>query len=82
MKAKRVGNKYVNTKTTQRCVIEDEIEVLDIKPLCRPPSSNRSARQSIEIHELTRDPPSLIYLLYLNHPSSYSNEIMPNLCLV
>ena len=30
MKAKRVGKKDANTKTTQRCVIEEEIEVLGI----------------------------------------------------
>ena len=39
MKGKRVGKKDVNTKTTQRCVIEEETEVLDVKPLRRPPSS-------------------------------------------
>ena len=33
MKAKRVGKKDANTNTTQRCVIEEETEVLDIKPL-------------------------------------------------
>ena len=30
MKAKRVRKKDANTKTTQRCVIKDEIEVLGI----------------------------------------------------
>ena len=40
MKAKRVGKKDANTKTTQQCVIEEETEVLGVKPLCRPPSSN------------------------------------------
>ena len=40
MKAKRIGKKDANTKTTQRCVIEEEIEVLGIKPLCRAPSGN------------------------------------------
>ena len=33
MKAKRVGKKDANTKITQRCVIEEEMEVLDVKPL-------------------------------------------------
>ena len=74
MKAKRVGKKDANTKTTHRCVIEEETEVLGIKPLCRPPSNNRSTRQSVGIHELARDPSSLIYLMYLSHPSSYSNK--------
>ena len=33
MKAKRVGKKDANTKTTQRCVIEEETEVLNVKSL-------------------------------------------------
>ena len=82
MKAKRVGKKDANTKTTQRCVIEEEIEVLSVKPFCRPPSGNRSTKQSVGIHELARDPPSLIYPMYLSPPSSYSNKVTPNLCLV
>ena len=45
MKAKRVGKKDANTKTTQRCVIEEETEVLGVKSLRHPPSSNRSTRQ-------------------------------------
>ena len=32
MKGKRVGKKDANTKTTQRCVIEEETEVLGVKP--------------------------------------------------
>ena len=40
MKGKRVGKKNANTKTTQRCVIEEETEELDVKPLRRPPSGN------------------------------------------
>ena len=82
MKAKRVGKKDANTKITQRCVIEEETEVLSIKPLYRPPSSNRSTKQSVGIHELAKDPPSLIYPMYLSPPSSYSNKVTPNLCLV
>ena len=70
MKGKRVGKKDANTKTTQRCVIEEETEVLDVKPFRRPPSSNRSTRQSARIHRLARDPPSLIYPMYLSPPSS------------
>ena len=74
MKVKRVGKKDANTKTTQRCIIEEETEVLGIKPLRRPPSGNRSTRQSVGIHELVRDPSSLIYPMYLSPPSSYSNK--------
>ena len=68
----------MQTQITPRCVIEEEIEELGEKSLCRPPSGNRSTRQSIRIHELTRDPPSLIYLLYLSPPSSYSNKASRN----
>ena len=38
MKGKRVGKKDANTKTTQQYFIEEEIEILDIKPLRRSPS--------------------------------------------
>ena len=82
MKAKRVGKNDANTKTTQRCIIEEETEVLDVKPLRRPLSDNRSTRQAIGIHELARDPPSLIYPMYLSPPSSYSNEVTSNICFV
>ena len=40
MKVKRVGKEDANTKTTQRCVIEEETKVLGVKPLRRPPSGN------------------------------------------
>ena len=74
MKGKRVGKKDANVKTTQRCVIEEETEVLSVKPLRRPPSSNQSTRKSVGIHGLARDPQSLIYPMYLSLPSSYSNK--------
>ena len=38
MKSKRVGKKDANTKTTQRYIIEEETEILCVKPLRRPPS--------------------------------------------
>ena len=74
MKGKRVGKKDANTKTTQWCVIEKETEVLSVKSLHRPPSGNQSTRQSVGIHGLARDPPSLIHPMYLSPPSSYSNK--------
>ena len=52
MKAKRVGKKGENTKTTQQYVIEEETEVLSVKPLRHPSSGNRSTKQSVGIHEL------------------------------
>ena len=81
MKAKIVGKNDANTKTTQRCVIEEETEVLGIKPLCCSPSGNRSTRQSVEIHELTRDLPSLIYPMYLSSLNSYFNKATRNCVL-
>ena len=64
----------MQTQITPRRVIEEETEELGKKPLRRPPSGNRSIRKSVGIHGLARDPPSLIYLLYLSPPSSYSNK--------
>ena len=78
MKGKRVRRKDANTNTTQRCVIEEETEILGIKPLRRSPSNNQSTRQLIGIHGLARDPPSLIYPLYRSPPSSYSNKASRN----
>ena len=60
----------MQTQITRRCVIEEETEELGKKPLRRPPSGNRSTRQLVGIHGLARDPPSLIYSLYLSPPSS------------
>ena len=68
----------MQTQITCRCVIKDETEELSEKPLRCPPSGNRSTRQSIGIHELARDPPGLIYLMYLSPPSSYSNKASRN----
>ena len=82
MKGKRIGKKDANTKTTQLCVIEKETEVLGVKPLRCPPSGNRSTRQSVGMHGLAKDPPSLIYSMYLSPPSCDSNEVTLNLGLV
>ena len=68
----------MQTQITRRCVIEEEIEELGKKPLCCPPSSNRSTKQLVRIHELARDPPSLIYPMHLSPPSSYSNMASRN----
>ena len=65
MKGKKVGKKDVNTMTAQRKKSrEEKTEVLGVKHPRDPPSGNRSTRQSVGIHGLTRDPPSLIYPLY------------------
>ena len=64
----------MQTQITPKRVIEGETEELDEKPLRRPPSGNQSTRQSIGIQGCARDPPSLIYPLYLSPLSSYSNK--------
>ena len=58
--------------------MEEKIEELNERPLCRPPSGNRSTRQSVGIYRLVRDPPSLIYPLFLGPSSSYSNKASRN----
>ena len=63
---------------TSRHVIEEETKELGEKPLCRPLSGNRSTRQSVGIHGLARDLPSLIYPLYLSPSSFYSNKAIGN----
>ena len=68
----------MQTQITCQCVIEEETEKLSKKPLHRSPSGNWSTRQSVKIHGLARDPPSLIYPLYLSLPSSYSNKASRN----
>ena len=78
MKCKRVGKKECKHKITHRFVIEEETKELGEKPLRRLPSGNRFTRQSVGIHGLARNPPSLIYLLYLSPPSSYSNKASRN----
>ena len=68
----------MQTQITRRCVIEEETEELDEKPLRHPPSGNRSTRQLVGIHGLARDPLSLIYPLYLSPSISYSNKASQN----
>ena len=68
----------MQTQITHRCIIEEETEELGEKPIHRPPSGNRSTRQSVGIHGLARDRSSLIYPMYINPPSSYSNKASQN----
>ena len=64
----------MQTQITLRRVIEEETEELGEKPLRCSLSNNRSTRQLVGIHGLARDPPSLIYPLYLSPPNFYSNK--------
>ena len=68
----------MQTQITRQCIIKEETEELGEKPLRRLPSRNQSTRQSVGIHGLERDPPSLIYPMYLSPPSSYSNKVSRN----
>ena len=68
----------MQTQITPRRVIKEETEEFGEKPLHRPSSGNRSTRQSVGIHGLARDPPSLIYPMYLSPPNSYSNKASRN----
>ena len=64
----------MQTQIAPRQVIEEETKEFGEKPLHRPPSGNRSTRQLVGIQGSARDPPSLIYPLYVSPPSSYSNK--------
>ena len=76
MKCKRVGKKNANTNNTPMCYRRGNWRTE--KPLRDPLSGNRSTKQSVGIHGLARDPPALIYPLYLSPPSSYSNKASRN----
>ena len=65
-------------KIARRCVNKEETEELGEKPLRHPSSGNRSTRQLVGIHGLAKDPPSLIYPMYLSSLSSYSNKASRN----
>ena len=78
---KRKGKENAKHKITRQYVIKEETKVLGIKPLCCPLSGNRSTRQSVGIHGLASDLPSLIDLMYLSPPSSYSNMASQNRAL-
>ena len=73
--------RYKHKDNTQ-CVIEEETEALSVKPLCRPPSGKQSPKECSWDTWTAGDPPSLIYSMYLSPPSSYSNEVTPNLFLL
>ena len=77
MKCKRVGKKNANIDNTPMFYRRGNRRTRR-KPLRRPPSRNRSTRQLVGIHGEARDPPSLIYPLYLSPPSSYSNKASRN----
>ena len=52
-----------------RCVIEEEIKALGVKPLRRPPSGKQSTRKCSCDTWIAIDPPSLIYPVHLSPPS-------------
>ena len=78
MKAKKSREEECKHKITRQCVIEEETEVLDVKPLCRPPSGKSIHQTIIWDTRVARDPSSLIYTMHLSPPSSYSNKASRN----
>ena len=80
MKCKRVGKKNANTDNTLMCYQRGN-QRTQRKTSPPPLKGNRSTRQSVGIHGLARDPPSLIYPLYLSPPRSYSNKASRNCVL-
>ena len=64
---------------TSRHVIEEKTEVFSENSLCSPPSQNDLLVNKFGVQEYQKDPPSLIYPMYLNPPSSSSKQISPNL---
>ena len=77
MKCKRVGKKNANIDNTD-VLSKRKLKNLAKNLFAAPPSDNRFIRQSIGIHGLARDRPSLIYPLYLSPPSSHSNKASRN----
>ena len=77
MKWTRVGKRGTNTDDTPMCYRRGNQRTW--RKISPPPSKrNRSTRQSVKIHGWAKDPPSLIYPLYLSPPSSYSNKASRN----
>ena len=82
IKWKRLREERCKHKDNTQCVIEEETKAFSVKPLCRPPSSKQSPKECSWDTWTAEDPPSLIYPMYLSPPSSYSNEVTPNLFLL
>ena len=79
MKAKRLGKKDVNTKTTQRCVIKEETEVLDVKPLRCPPSSYFNKASQNYVLSSSSDPATSSMLHLSSLASSNASQQHQNL---
>ena len=54
-------------------------EVLNEKPLRGPPSRNDPLVNEVGVQGYQKDPPNLVYPLYLNPPSSSSQWTSPSL---
>ena len=64
---------------TSRHVIDEETKVFSKNPLCNPPSQNDPLVNKFGVQEYQKDPPNLIYPLYLNPPSFSSQQTSPSL---
>ena len=77
MKWTRVGKRDANTDNIEMCYRRGNQRTW--RKISPPPSKcNWSTRQSVRIHGWAKDPPSLIYHLYLCPLSFYSNKVSRN----
>ena len=70
---KSKGREMQTKNNTKTCVIEKKIEELDETTLCGPPSQIDPLANKVGVQRYQKDPPSLIYQMYLN-PSSSSYQ--------
>ena len=66
----KVRKERCNHKITLRRVIKEKTKILSEKPHCGPPSWNDPLVNKVGVQGYQKDPPSLIYPLYLNPPNS------------
>ena len=69
-------------RITPRCVIKEETEVLDEKPLRGPPSRNDPLLNKVGVQGYQKDNSSLIYPMCLNPPSSSSQRTSSSLVFI
>ena len=67
---KSKGREMQSKNNTKTCVIEEKTEELDETTLCGRPSQIDPLVNKVGVQRYQKDPPSLIYQMYLNPPSS------------
>ena len=81
MKGKRVGKKDANTRQHTDVLSKNKPKNLVKNLFAALQAVIDPLDNQLGIHGLARDPPSLIYPLYLSPPSSYSNKASWNCVL-